>query len=202
MLTEIQERGSALLFRHLPSATTATGAMCWSWEKFLSMVSARYALTSMPCLRTQKLIGTPRCLGQISLHFLSVLFSCWVLDVAGLKKLWATAAKIRAARQLREHQRQQYLDRTLYWGLRFSSIHDQEVLTIIIDGMGKWGTSWPHLGQDKPSKDLDNIIRPKLVITAALCHGWGTFLFGTSELENHGADPCLLKINLTSVKSS
>ena len=79
--------------------------------------------------------------------------------------------------------------------LRFSSVHDQEVLTIIIDGMGKWGTASPHLGQDKPSKDLDNIIRPKLVITAALCHGWGTFLFGTSELENHGADPCFLKIN-------
>lgn len=124
-------------------------------------------------------------------NILSVLFIHLLLMLMWqINHFWATPAKIRAARSLREHQRHQYLDRTLYWGLRFSAVHDQEVLTVIIDGMGKWGTAWPHLGQDKPSKELDNIVRPKLVITAALCHGWGTFLFGTSELENHGAEPC------------
>ena len=102
-----------------------------------------------------------------------------------------STTEVREARRLREHQRQQYQDRSLYWGLRFSSTHDASVLTIIIDVMGKWGTAWPHLGHDRPSKDMDGVVRPKLVLTAALAHGWGTFLFGTSELENHGADAWL-----------
>jgi len=50
-----------------------------------------------------------------------------------------------------------------------------------------WG-SGALLGHDRPSKDMDSVVRPKLVLTAALAHGWGTFLFGTSELENHRAD--------------
>lgn len=97
-------------------------------------------------------------------------------------------AKIRAAKQLREHQRQQYQDRTLYWGLRFASVHDESVLTVIIDSMGKWGTAWPRFGHERPSKDMDNVHRPKLVLSAALAHGWATLLFATSEMENHGAE--------------
>ena len=107
-----------------------------------------------------------------------------------------SSTEVREARKLQEHQRQQYQDRSLYWGLRFSSTHDASVLTIIIDGMGKWGTAWPHLGHDRPSKDMDGVVRPQLVLTAALAHGWGTFLFGTSELENHGADAWLSWVEL------
>ena len=99
---------------------------------------------------------------------------------------WET--KARAARNLREHQRQQYVDRTLYWSLRWSSTHNRSCLVIIIDGMGKFGTAWPHFGHDRASKEMDGIIRPKMVLTGALAHGWGTFLFGTSEQRNHGSE--------------
>ena len=102
-----------------------------------------------------------------------------------------STTEVREARKLREHQRQQYQDRSLYWGLRFSSTHDASVLTIIIDGMGKWGTSWPHLGHDRPSKEMDGVIRPKLVLTGAWRMVGALSCLGASELENHGADAWL-----------
>ena len=43
---------------------------------------------------------------------------------------------------------------------------------------------------------MDGVVRPKLVLTAALAHGWGTFLLGASELENHGANAWLSRTGL------
>ena len=108
---------------------------------------------------------------------------CFDLHLLLRNPLEDWGVKIRAARDLREHLRQQYLDRSIYWSLRWSSCHDDSVLTIIIDSMGKFGTT------DRPSKETEHLVRPKLVLTAALAHGWGTFMFACSESEHHGAAP-------------
>ena len=63
---------------------------------------------------------------------------------------------------------------------------------VIIDSMGKWGTAWPHFGHDRTSKEMDTLVRPKMVLTGALAHGWGTFLFGAAEHENHGSAALLI----------
>ena len=46
------------------------------------------------------------------------------------------AEKVKAAQELREHWAETYLDRTLYWGLRFASCMLWNVLVIIMDDMG------------------------------------------------------------------
>ena len=63
------------------------------------------------------------------------------------------------------------------------------LLTIIIAGMGKWGTAWPHLGHDRPSKDMDGV---QNWVDSSFGAWLGRFLvwhFG--EGENHGADAWL-----------
>ena len=100
---------------------------------------------------------------------------------------WET--KVQAAQQLREHHRHQYMDRTLYWSLRWASSYWRSVLVIMIDGMGKWGTAWPSFGHDRPSKDLESLPRPKLCITGVLAHGWATLLYAAASEEHHGAVP-------------
>lgn len=95
--------------------------------------------------------------------------------------------KVQAARELRQHYRDQYLDRCLYWSLRWFSRHSSEVLVIIIDSMDKAKFAWPRWIGRTP-KTMDKLFRPKLVLTAALAHGYTTHLFLSSEQESHGSD--------------
>lgn len=95
--------------------------------------------------------------------------------------------KMQAARDLRAHYRLQYQDRCIYWSMRFMSKAYKDVLTIIIDGMDKAKFAWPHWPFDRVSKGIEKIIRPKVVLTAAIAHGWCTCLFMTPEFVNHGS---------------
>ena len=96
--------------------------------------------------------------------------------------------KLHHASRLREHLRAQYHDRCMYWSLRWASRQRQQVLCIIIDSMDKTKFGVPRYPfSDKP-KELDGFVRPKLVCTAALAHGWVTSVFLNDDVVNHGAD--------------
>ena len=96
--------------------------------------------------------------------------------------------KLHHASRLREHLRAQYHDRCMYWSLRWASRQRQQVLSIIIDSMDKTKFGVPRYPfSDKP-KELDGFVRPKLVCTAALAHGWVTSVFLNDDVVNHGAD--------------
>ena len=96
-------------------------------------------------------------------------------------------SKMQAARDLRAHYTHQYLDRCIYWSLRLMSQTFKDVLTIIIDGMDKAKFAWPHWPFDRIPKGMEKFIRPKMVFTAAMAHGWCMCLFMTSEFVDHGS---------------
>jgi hypothetical protein len=51
--------------------------------------------------------------------------------------------------------------------------------------------SWPRWGFRKVPKSLEGIQRPRLVLTAAIAHGFTTCLFMAPECVFHGADAFL-----------
>jgi hypothetical protein len=98
------------------------------------------------------------------------------------------AAKINFARLLRQHIRDQYQDRLIYWGLRFASRQYQDVLVIIVDSMDKTKFAIPRYDFPEHPKELETLIRPKLICTAAIAHGWCTYIALSDEDMTHGGD--------------
>lgn len=99
------------------------------------------------------------------------------------------AEKLEAARRLRAHIRDQYADRMIYWALRFASQRpDSEVLTIIIDSMDKTKFAIPRWKFSRKPKFLDNLVRPRMVCTGAIAHGWCTSVYLSDEVVGHGAN--------------
>lgn len=107
------------------------------------------------------------------------------LTINSVKSAWGQ--KMQAARDLRAHYRLQYQDRCIYWSMRFMSKAYKDVLTIIIDGMDKAKFAWPRWPIDRVSKAMEQLIRPKVCLTAAIAHGWCTCLFMTPEFVHHGS---------------
>ena len=101
------------------------------------------------------------------------------------------AERLGYAREWRDHLRDQYHDRTIYWHNRYASRSKQGVLTIIIDSMDKAKFAWPQYEWGRVDKMLDTVRRPRLVLTAAIAHGYGTFFFVADEDLTHGADAFL-----------
>lgn len=98
------------------------------------------------------------------------------------------ADKIQAARDLREHYHHQYLDRCIYWSLRWCSRYLSTIVVVIMDGMDKAKYAYPKISGGRVSKEVAEKIRPKCPLIAAFAHGYFIHLFMTSELQNHGAD--------------
>ena len=96
-------------------------------------------------------------------------------------------SRLTAARALQIHYRDQYADRCLYWSMRHASRLRENVLVIIIDSMDKTKFAWPRYPWRTP-KELSDFIRPRLVLTAAMAHGYCTCLYLASERINHGTD--------------
>ena len=114
--------------------------------------------------------------------------TCFELKVSMKEARGDLAKKLRYAQLLRAHIRAQYQDRVLYWSLRFASRQYQNVLTIIIDSMDKTRFSIPRFPFGEKPKELEGFNRPKLVCTAALAHGWCTYVCLADDDLNHGAD--------------
>ena len=96
--------------------------------------------------------------------------------------------RVRAARDLRTHYRHQYEDRCIYWALRHASQTSCDTLCIIIDSMDKAKFAWPRWSVDRVPKGLEGFHRPRMVLTAAIAHGYCTTLYFADEIQSHGAD--------------
>ena len=95
--------------------------------------------------------------------------------------------RVLAARTLRQHYHHQYLDRCIYWSLRLASQRDWDVLCIIIDSMDKSKFAWPRWQFDRVPKRLETLNRPRMVLTAAIAHGYCARLHFADETVSHGS---------------
>ena len=102
-----------------------------------------------------------------------------------------------AAACLRRHHQEQYLDRTLYWNLRFASQCYNDILVIIIDSMDKAKFAWPSWPWERRPHDLADLLRPRMDFTAVLAHGYTAGLFMSAETTTHGSDFCLEALSRT-----
>lgn len=81
-------------------------------------------------------------------------------------------ARMQAAADLKAHYKSQYLDRCLYWSLRFASRADADILTVIIDSMDRTKFAWQH-SQDlmsragRQSREAQNLDWYKLLRVAS-----------------------------------
>jgi len=64
-----------------------------------------------------------------------------------------------AAKALRQHHHDQYLDRTIYWNLRLASQMMGDILVLIIDAMDKAKFCWPAWPFDRRPKELEKLFR-------------------------------------------
>ena len=103
--------------------------------------------------------------------------------------------KLQHARVLREHLRAQYQDRCVYWSLRWASRQYNNVLVVIIDSMDKAKFAVPRYRFGEKPKELEKFVRPRLVCTAAVAHGWVTAVYLSDEALNHGSD-CFVEVVL------
>ena len=94
-------------------------------------------------------------------------------------------------RHLREHIRVTYLDRQIYWNLRFASRGFNDVLVIIIDSMDKTKFAWPRYASGRRPHDLADLCRPRISFTIAMAHGYCVDMYAAPEELNHGADAFL-----------
>ena len=73
---------------------------------------------------------------------------------------------------LNKHLMAQYRDRQIYWALRGSSrLRLGCQVTLILDGMDQCKFSYPR-SRVTSSKDLSNMIRPRLQVTGSIVHGY------------------------------
>ena len=107
-------------------------------------------------------------------------------DIHQHKGDWGS--KVRAGRALREHYRHQFQDRCIYYCTRYLSRANRDVLTIIIDTVDRAKFAWPHWPWGRVSKEIAGLNRPRLVLTAAIAHGFCVILFCQHENTNHGSD--------------
>ena len=101
------------------------------------------------------------------------------------------AAKLAFAREWRAHLRWQYYDRCIYWSHRYASKNHTGVLTIIIDSMDKCKTAMPKYRFSQRSKEIDKFVRPRVILTAALAHGYCGCVWLADEGLTHGASAAI-----------
>jgi len=156
----VQESAASPAMIAAPSWTTLW--RCWNqtWSRYLSFRKSSQHAQCQTCFELQQ-------------------------ELHARKNTWARRAQ--AAKSLREHCRQQYLDRCIYWSLRMSSQQGSDVLCIIIDSMDQ-KNAWPRWPFDRVPKRLETLDRPKLVVTAAMAHGYCSTLYFADETVSHGSD--------------
>ena len=103
----------------------------------------------------------------------------------------SAADRVQIASRWRAHLTQQWMDRSIYWSLRFASrSRDFGVLVVIADSMDKTKWCYPKYHQmHRLPHELENFSRPRMVLTAVLAHGWRTSVYvSDDETVNHGAN--------------
>lgn len=88
-------------------------------------------------------------------------------------------ARQRQSQLYSEHLTSQYRDRLRYWSLRGESrLHVETSLVVMIDGMDQCKFMYPRSAVCR-SKDMTNMQRPRLHVSACLAHGFA-LMFATS----------------------
>ena len=106
-------------------------------------------------------------------------------------RTWAPLhEKLHYARRWRDHLRDQYLDRVLYWNLRFLSRRfDSTVLVIIIDSMDRKKAVWPKWDFNRRPHEIEQLKpRPRMTVTGGMAHGWCTAIYIAQETLSHGSN--------------
>ena len=106
-------------------------------------------------------------------------------------RTWAPLhQKLHWARMWRDHLRDQYMDRVLYWNLRFvSRSFDSTVLVIIIDSMDRKKAVWPKYAFNRKPHEIEALKpRPRMTVTGGVAHGWCTGIFIAQETLTHGSN--------------
>ena len=116
--------------------------------------------------------------------------TCFELREATYRTWSPLHVKLHHARRWRDHLRDQYMDRILYWNLRFASREfDSTVLTIIIDSMDRKKAVWPKYDFNRKPHTIENLKpRPRMTVTGGMAHGWCTGIFITQETLSHGSN--------------
>ena len=117
--------------------------------------------------------------------------TCFKLQRVMFERGSTVAERLDAARHLREHIRVTYLDRQIYWNLRFASRGFSDVLVIIIDSMDKTKFAWPRFSFSRRPHDLGDLIRPRIAFNIAMAHGYCIDMYAAPEELNHGSDAFL-----------
>ena len=116
--------------------------------------------------------------------------TCYELQTLLYCKHAPPQEKLNLAHTWRIHLQQQYLDRQIYWALRSASLDPgSPILTIIIDSMDRKKTVYPKWKFDRPPKQIAMLgARPRVVVTAALAHGYSNSWYLAPDELSHGAD--------------
>lgn len=113
--------------------------------------------------------------------------TCWELQRAMNARDSNWTKRGQAAQELRIHYQNQYMDRCIYWSMRWASKLLGSILCIIIDSMDKTKMSYPRWPFDRKPKSLEGVIRPRFIFTLAIAHRWCTAAFVQDEIQNHGS---------------
>lgn len=114
--------------------------------------------------------------------------TCFELEKAMHGERGDLMRKLDWARMLRQHLREQYEDRTIYWSMRWASRKYMNVLTIIIDSMDKAKLAIPRMNCARLPKAFDGLHRERVVCTCLWAHGWCTKCLINDEALPHGAN--------------
>lgn len=112
----------------------------------------------------------------------------------------SASVRVELAAQWRSHLLKQWLDRAIYWSLRFASrSREANILTVIADSMDKSKWCYPkYHNYHRVPHELEGYQRPKLVLTAVLAHGFSTGVFvSDDETIAHGASMTIEVISRT-----
>ena len=101
--------------------------------------------------------------------------------------------KGRFARRRRDHLRDQYMDRVVYWDFRLLwRRFDSTVWVVIIDAMYRNKAVWPKWDFHWRPRAIEQL-RPRLSMTATggIVHGWSTAIYIPQETLSHGSNACV-----------
>ena len=114
---------------------------------------------------------------------------CWSRRQELASKNLSAQERIVIATKWRKHLALQYADRILYWTIRYGSRAKLNILSIVADAMDKSKMAYPKYPYHRVPHELENMARPRMVLTAVLAHGHrvGVFL-SDDETVTHGSD--------------
>lgn len=114
--------------------------------------------------------------------------SCSICDLlkSQIKHARSVVEHLKANDKYLQHMSQQWLNRSVYWGLRARARADKDIIVIIQDGMDRSKFAMPRWS--RTPKAAEKFHRPVLELSACLIHGYGAAIYITDEATSIGSD--------------